>query len=189
VSIVYKKRDYILQADKSQYSLKRKEVPATDSMQAEKSQHSLKKKKRSVEKHDSIGKRLRGPSGRTPAPTFKADYFYPGKDSTRKSHSEANAQSNQQRSQTHWSVDEFETMSERDRRRQMEGRVHIQPVREREGMQEFLDWVNTTPELTKMITIDNLTITQRQLAVLTNPYLDDRDKYLGDEVNVVHSIY
>jgi hypothetical protein len=82
-------------------------------------------------------------------------------------------------------------MSERDRRRQMEGRVHIRPVRtaEREGMQEILDWVNTTPELTKMITIDNLTITQRQLAVLTNPYLDDREKYLGDEVNVVHSIY
>jgi hypothetical protein len=40
-------------------SLKRKKVPARDSIQAEKSQRSLKKKKGPTEKSDKIGQRLR----------------------------------------------------------------------------------------------------------------------------------
>jgi hypothetical protein len=68
-----------------------------------------------------------------------------------------------------------------------QGSVRIIPITaERDAMQEIPDWVNTTLEEAKMVTIDNLTITQRHLAVLTNPYLDNDAKFMGDEVNVLH---
>lgn len=42
--------------------------------------------------------------------------------------------------------------------------------------------MNTTHPTVNIIHIDDLTVNQRHLECLTNPYLDDKSKYLGDEV-------
>jgi hypothetical protein len=160
-------------------------------VQANKSHHSLKRKKGPGEQSGTIGQRLRGPTGRKPTPSRKADYFYPGKEIKGKVQSEANAKSESkvQSEPNNTATDMYdnnETMSERDMRRQWQGKTCTVPIKdkEREEMDEIIDWVNTTTPNVKMVQIDSLTISQKHLACLTNPYLDEKDKYLGDEVNV-----
>ncbi|KAM0908604.1 hypothetical protein ACQ4PT_015355 [Festuca glaucescens] len=166
------------EADKSQYSMKRKKDIAAETSKADKSEPSPKKNKGGAQQSGTIGQRLRGPSGRKPTPSRKKDdYYYPG--STSNAKSDANA-SDPNQSSSHW----YETMSQRDKRREWEGRVKITTVKtaERQEEEEIIDWVNTTKDNISMVQIDGFTISQRHLACLTNPYLEDVDKYLGDEV-------
>ncbi|KAM0830037.1 hypothetical protein ACQ4PT_066484 [Festuca glaucescens] len=166
------------EADKSQYSMKRKKDIAAETSKADKSEPSPKKNKGGAQHSGTIGQRLRGPSGRKPTPSRKKDdYYYPG--STSNAKSDANASDPNQSS---WHG--YETMSQRDKRREWEGRVKITTVKtaERQEEEEIIDWVNTTKDNTSMVQIEGFTITQRHLACLTNPYLEDVDKYLGDEI-------
>lgn len=141
-------------------------------MQEENTEQSSKK-----DEPATIGQRLRGPSGRKPSSNRKEDYLYPGKRNTTKVQSEAKVQSQPNDS---FMIDE--TMSERDQRREDMGKVRKFSIMGKEEIQELLDWVNTSTPTDNLVRIDSLSITQRHLKCLTNPYLEDKEKYLGDEV-------
>lgn len=151
--------------------------------QAKESQKTLKRKKQHVEEADTVGQRLRGPAGRKPTPSHKSDFFYPGKERTQKVGSEAKVQSEPEKSETDM-YDDYETMSQRDQRRERQGKVHVIPVKnaETDELEEFKNWVNKTHPNAHMVRISSFSITQKHLECLTNPKSDDKLKYLGDEV-------
>ena len=156
-------------------------------MQEENTQKSPKKNKGHDAEPSTISQRLRGPSGRKPTPTWKEDYVYTGKENTCKVQSGAKVQSEEVTDSYMFN----ETASENLRTRERMGKIRKIPdfnplisKKEREENEDILDWVNTSPDNTDMVRIDTLSIRQRHLKCLTNPYLEEEEKYLGDEVIV-----
>jgi hypothetical protein len=66
------------------------------------------------------------------------------------------------------------------------GKTHIIVSKdaERDEEEEIATYVNTSYATDNLVQIDSLFISQKHLECLTNPYVETRYKYLGDEVNI-----
>jgi hypothetical protein len=66
------------------------------------------------------------------------------------------------------------------------GKTHIIVSKdaERDEEEQIATYVNTSYATDNLVQIDSLFITQKHLECLTNPYVEAKYKYLGDEVNI-----